>query len=88
MKQYFVEGLIRKKSKEHKGSEMEVVNLSIWAQNQEEALREAEAMLGAADWVEGPRLRTHSEEQRMRKMGIPELPGLLQDNKKKAKKGK
>ena len=88
MKQFFIEGLVRKKSNNRKASEVEAVSLSVWARNPEEAVAEAASMLGAVEWLEGPRLRPHSEEQRMRKMGAPELPGLDMPVKKKPGKRK
>ncbi len=88
MKPYYVEGLVRKKTKSGKGGEAETVSLTIWAQTAEDALREASEQVGAAEWLEGPRLKKQSEEQRMRKMGAPELPGLDASKSLRARKDK
>ncbi|MDD2695187.1 MAG: hypothetical protein PHD58_04620, partial [Anaerolineales bacterium] len=48
----------------------------IWAENRAEALLLANQALAGGEWVEGPQVSQTSEEQRMRSMGAPELPGF------------
>lgn len=76
MKQFFVEGLVipaQKKGRAKGKSEVEPFSGSFWANSADEALRMAREELPGAEWVEGPRLARQSEEQRMRKIGAPEL---------------
>ena len=40
------------------------------------AIQVATAELAGGEWTEGPKVSQISEEQRMRSMGAPELPGL------------
>ena len=77
MKQFFIEGLVigpatNRRSK--RSAEVQPFSRSYWANNAEEALRLAREDMPGAQWIEGPRLARQSEEQRMRKMGAPELP--------------
>ena len=56
---------------------------SFWANNPSEALQLAEEALDGGEWLEPPRVSQTSEEQRMRQMGAPELPGLNPAKKRK-----
>lgn len=92
MKQFFVEGLVipaRKKGRAKGKTEVEPFSGSYWANNAEEALRMAREEHPGAEWVEGPRLARQSEEQRMRKLGAPELfsaPAIQKTSQRKPKK--
>jgi hypothetical protein len=74
MNSYYIDGLYLP-DKASKKTGIEPYAKVIWANSQQEALRMAMAELGGGQWMEGPTIRT-SEEQRMRSMGAPELPGL------------
>ncbi|RPI34658.1 MAG: hypothetical protein EHM70_02110 [Chloroflexota bacterium] len=81
MEHYWVEGLFYTRQglkKAHKGgrAEVEPFAKSIWANSPDEAVRLATEELNGGEWREGPRVNRLSEEQRMRQMGMPELPGL------------
>ena len=84
MKQFTVEGLYISKSAARKSRQsgkipagsIEPFAKTIWANNREEAIRLATDELKGGEWVECPRINPLSEEQRMRAMGAPELPGL------------
>ena len=58
---------------------------SFWANSSSEALKLAGEALEGGEWLEPPRVSQTSEEQRMRQMGSPELPGL-EPNKKRGRK--
>lgn len=58
--------------------DLEPYGKNIWAASPEEALRLATAELAGGEWVDGPRISPKSEEQRMRSLGAPELPGFTQ----------
>lgn len=93
MQQYWVEGLYRGKKGKAKGGKASPLNIepfakSFWANSPEEALRMASEELAGVQWVEGPRVNTISEEQRMRAMGAPELPGLGPTRKKATTRSK
>ncbi len=49
---------------------------SFWANTPLEAIQAAVQSLPGARWIEGPVIAEKSEEQRMRAMGAPELPGM------------
>ncbi len=82
MKQYWVEGLYipapeRKKARGAKSVERSgpiPFYHSFWAETPADALRQAGEEIGAGSWTDGPRILKTSEEQRMRKIGAPELP--------------
>ena len=84
MKAFFVEGLFvsartlknAKKNRAFSASEVEPFAATIWANNPEEAAKLAAEQLEGGEWVEGPRVSQTSEEQRMRSLGAPELPGF------------
>lgn len=73
MKLYWVEGVFRPKSK---SKSLEPFARAIHAENPEQALAQAEEMINGGAWVDGPKVLQRTEEQRMRSMGAPELPGL------------
>ena len=84
MEHYWVEGLFvtrRGLKKSRKGSQIpkadtELFARSLWADNVEEAILLATQALNGGKWVETPKVSRKSEEQRMRLLGAPELPGL------------
>lgn len=84
MKTYFVEGLyldsrsLRKARQrgEIPGGHLEPYSRAIWASDADEAVRIATEELDGGEWVEGPKVSQTSEEQRMRQLGAPELPGF------------
>ncbi len=94
MEQYWVEGLfVTKKglTKARKAgriaqSDIEPFCMSFWANSPEEATQFATEKLNGGQWTEGPHINKHSEEQRMRAIGAPELPGLLVAEKKRVRK--
>jgi len=91
MPSYWIEGIfvtaagLKKAKRNGKISEMdkELFARSIWAETSAEALRLADEALQGGKWLEKPRLSQTTEEQRMRKQGAPELPGLFSPRKKK-----
>ena len=84
MDQYWVEGLYIagnnlqkvRKSGQYSETDVEPFSKSFWANNPNEAIQAANDHLKGGEWVEGPRIVQRSEEQRMRAMGAPELPGF------------
>ena len=84
MPQYYGEGLYATRQGLKKAQKSGLVPLSciepyaktIWANSPDEAIRIASEDLQGGAWTEGPRLSRTSEEQRMRQMGAPELPGF------------
>lgn len=94
MKAFWVEGLFIskqklgkvKKSGKFDQADLEPFARVIWAENRAEALLLANQALAGGEWVEGPQVSQTSEEQRMRTIGAPELPGLAStDSKRKSK---
>jgi hypothetical protein len=93
MKQYWIEGVYKpQKSSKHtdKGNHPKSITaepfyMAFWAESPEEALNAAIEEINGGQWLEGPRISQTSEEQRMRAMGAPELPGMLPV--KKSRKG-
>jgi hypothetical protein len=73
MDQYWVEGMILPKKKKN-GAES--FHKSFWANSPREALEEALRSEPGVTWLEGPRIAKKSEEQRMRELGAPQLPGF------------
>lgn len=57
-------------------SDIEPFARSFWANTPSEALQLADDALNGGEWLEPPRVSQTSEEQRMRQIGAPELPGL------------
>ncbi|MCJ7533757.1 MAG: hypothetical protein MUO64_22375 [Anaerolineales bacterium] len=63
--------------------DVEPFSMAFWASSPEEAIRMAREKLDQGDWVEGPAIVKQSEEERMRTMGAPELPGFAPVQKKR-----
>jgi hypothetical protein len=84
MQRYFVEGLFVSKAGLKKAQKSGRVNpgdvepfaQAFWAESPAEALQMASEAIAGGQWTEGPRLSDQTEEQRMRQMGAPELPGF------------
>jgi hypothetical protein len=77
MVQYFVEGLfIPKKALKKTNKAVEPYAKVVWAGSPAEAIRIASEELAGGQWVEGPTVSNTTEEQRMRQIGAPELPGF------------
>jgi hypothetical protein len=91
MESYWVEGLFippkKKNRKTETGalSKIEPFAKTIWANSPAEAIRLATEELASGQWVEGPAVSRQSEEQRMRAMKAPELPGMDTINKRKTR---
>jgi hypothetical protein len=85
MKLFWVEGLyIPKNGGGRKtGPASKPFTQSFWANSPTEAIQAAVQSIPGARWIEGPLIAEKSEEQRMRAMGAPELPGLDQSSKNK-----
>lgn len=79
MKTYFVEGLYRPRGK---SKSLEPFAKTIFAARAEEAIAAATEMIHGGAWVEGPKVSEKTEEQRMRSLGAPELPGLQTSGQK------
>jgi hypothetical protein len=92
---FYVEGiyLTRKgvkkarKSGRVSAADLEPFARSYWVENPQAAIDAATQDLEGGEWQEGPRVSQHSEEQRMRASGAPELPGLLDSPRKGKRKG-
>jgi hypothetical protein len=83
MKLYWVEGLfitaaaLKKARKSGRApSEVEPFAKSFWAADPPEALRLATEALQGGQWADAPKVTQTSEEQRMRSLGAPTLPGF------------
>ena len=84
MEHYWVEGLFANRQGVRKARQsgvyppasIEPFAKGFWADSPAEAVQQATEALQGGEWVEGPRVSRKSEEQRMRAMGAPELPGL------------
>jgi hypothetical protein len=95
MPYYYVEGLYITKAGRRRSvksgrvspNDISPFTRSIWASGPAEALKIAAEALDGGEWVEPPRVSQTSEEQRMRQMGAPELPGFGSTGKP-AKKNK
>lgn len=91
MPAYWIEGIfisakgLKKAQKNGKiaDADKELFARSIWAETFTEALRLADEALQGGKWLEKPRLSQTTEEQRMRKEGMPELTGLFSTGKKR-----
>lgn len=96
MQHYFIEGLFVSKQglkKAHKTGrvapgDIEPFARAFWANSPAEALQMASEALAGGQWMEGPRLSDQTEEQRMRQMGAPELPGFGANPQPKTRKPK
>jgi hypothetical protein len=94
MPQFYVEGLfanqqgVKKKRKTgaYPVHSIEPYAKTIWANSPMEAIQIASSELEGGEWTEGPHLSLVTEEQRMRSMGAPELPGLAPRTTKSPKK--
>jgi hypothetical protein len=84
LKSYFVEGLYitpqavqsaRQRGEVSSGN-FEPYARTVWALDSDDAKRIATEDLKGGEWVDGPKVLNSSEEQRMRALGAPELPGL------------
>jgi hypothetical protein len=90
MQKFYIEGVFltkrgvqkAKKSGKSKAADLEPFARAFWAENADEAIRQATEALEGGQWVEGPRLSKKSEEDRMRAQGAPELPGFGISRKK------
>jgi hypothetical protein len=94
MEQYWVEGLFVsrrglmkiKRSGKLNNTDIEPFAKSYWANSPDEAIQFAVEELNGGEWTDGPRVSKTSEEQRMRTIGAPELPGLNLTVKKSRKR--
>ena len=94
MPQYYVEGLyatkqgVKKKLRTgvYPPGSIEPFARTIWANSSKEAIQIATTELAGGEWTEGPHISQITEEQRMRSMGAPELPGLMPIPAKKPKR--
>ena len=90
MKQYWIKGIyvsvkgLRKKKKDgsYPSELVEPFMKSFWANSPQDAIQEATLSLEGGAWLDGPQIVRSSEEERLRKMGAPELPGLAPAKKK------
>ena len=78
MKLFWIEGLISSKegSSRKAATTVKPFSQSYWANSAQEALQMALQDHPRVRWIEGPTISETSEEQRMRALGAPELPGL------------
>jgi hypothetical protein len=84
MRKYWIKGLFLepagfkklKKNGQIPRENLNSVEIACWADSPEEALREVGQQFTGGKWIEGPEVLETSEEQRMRAMGAPELPGF------------
>ena len=84
MPYYYVEGLyanpqgVKKRGKigTYPKKSIEPYARAIWANNPKEAIQKATDELKGGEWTEGPHLSQVTEEQRMRSLGAPQLPGF------------
>lgn len=94
MEQYYIEGVYATRQGVKKARKNGLVPLAyiepyartVWANSPNEAIQIATAELEGGEWTEGPRVSKMSEEQRMRVVGAPELPGFGAPIRKKRKK--
>jgi hypothetical protein len=94
MQRYFVEGLyvtrpgLKKAQRNGRVAtgDVEPFAQTFWANSPAEALQMASQALSGGQWLEGPRLSDQTEEQRMRQIGAPELPGFGGKKQKKVNK--
>ncbi len=94
MPQFYVEGLYankvgvkkQRKTGVYPPASIEPYARTIWANNTKEAIQLATAELAGGEWTEGPKVSQVTEEQRMRSLGAPELPGLTPSKSGKRKR--
>ena len=90
MEKFYVEGVFvtkrglqkAKKSGHYAQADLEPFARAFFVNSAAEAMRMATEALAGGEWVEGPRLGKKSEEDRMRALGAPELPGFGAPKKK------
>jgi len=90
LQKYWVEGTLLTKQALQRAKkigrvtpqDVEPFSMAFWASSPEEAIRMAREKLEQGDWVEGPAIVKQSEEERIRTMGAPELPGFAPVQKK------
>lgn len=91
MKPFYVEGMVirskglRGNRKGKQNHEIEPFGQIFWAQTAGDALRMASESLVDGQWLEGPTVSEHTEEQRMRQLGAPLLPGFEPGKNKSTK---
>jgi hypothetical protein len=95
MPYYYIEGLyanslgVKKKRKvgSYPKNSIEPYARTIWANTPKEAVQKATDELEGGEWTEGPHLSQVTEEERMRSLGAPQLPGFqtIAGNKPKRK---
>jgi hypothetical protein len=91
MRKYWVEGTFLTKQALQRAKkigrvtpqDVEPFAMAFWASSPEEAICMAREKLEQGEWVEGPTIVKQSEEERMRTMGAPELPGFAPVQKKR-----
>jgi len=84
MRKYWIRGLFLKPTGVRKmkrigqipQADLDTIEIACWAETPVEALQEVAHQFTAGKWIEGPEVVETSEEQRMRAMGAPELPGI------------
>lgn len=94
MQRFYVEGMYMSRQglkRAHKSGRMATADVepfaqAFWANSPAEALQLASEALSGGQWIEGPHLSDMSEEQRMRQMGAPELPGFSTPAKRLVKR--
>jgi hypothetical protein len=94
MQHYFIEGLfitrkgLKKSQKSGKAAQTDVEPFAaaFWANSPADALQMAAQALEGGQWLETPKISTITEEQRMRAIGAPELPGFSTPVKKTKRK--
>lgn len=94
MEYYWVEGLFvtakgvkkAKKSGKFSPADIEPFAKAIWANGPDEALQTANEALNGGEWTDGPTVSKITEEQRMRSLGAPELPGFSTSAQKHKRK--
>jgi hypothetical protein len=93
MQHYYIEGLFitkqglkrSRKSGKVSESDIEPFNRLFYADSPEEAIEQATEYLKGGQWVNEPKVSKTSEEERMRRMGAPQLPGFSKLGKKPKK---
>ena len=91
MKSFFVEGLFvnrkgiqnARQRGEIPSGNFELYAKTVWALDADDAIRIATEDIHGGEWMDGPKVSNSSEEQRMRDLGAPELPGLGNHKRKK-----
>jgi hypothetical protein len=94
MPYYYIEGLyaspqgVKKKRKTgvYPKNAIEPYARTIWANTPKDAIQKATDELKGGEWTEGPHLSQVTEEQRMRSLGAPQLPGFQTLAGKKSKR--